>query len=574
MIDVNSLINVSNDIFLQLSLIVILAAIAALILRLFKQPHILAYILVGILITPIFKVITNTNIIESISTIGIAFLLFIVGMEMDFKKLKNVALVSTGGGLIQIVILFFIGFLASLLLGYTNIEAVYIALLISFSSTMLVIKLLSDNREINTLHGRIVVGILVVQDIVAILALSILASIDGFNWALMGIALFKFGALFGVAYLCSKFIFPWLFKFAAEYQELLLITSLAVCFSFSVAASYLGFSIAIGAFIAGLTLGNLEYNLDIMGKVKSLKDFFSMLFFVSLGMSLSLGVIKQQWVPLVVITLLVILVKPTISVVICILFKYTKKPAFLTSISLAQIGEFSLILAAQGLLLGHISNSLFSVVVVVTLFTMVLSTYSIKYDNWLYNIFERPLGMFDSFTSEGMEFVPTEVKPKIILCGHNRIGYSILEELKSVKKEVLIVDYNPEMISHLMKEGYHCIYGDVADEEIVEKMNLKQIFMLISTVPEVKDSQFIIRKVKAVNPKAKVIVTASDIDESTKLYSAGADYVILPHFLGGEHVAKLITKVRTGEIKLHEEKKHHLLHLKERKERGQEHPKT
>lgn len=574
MIDVNSLINVSNNIFLQLGLIVILAALAALTLRLLKQPHILAYILVGILVTPIFKIITNTGIIESISTIGIAFLLFIVGMEMDFKKLKNVALVSTGGGLIQIVVLFFIGFLVSLLLGFTNIEAIYIALLISFSSTMLVVKLLSDNREINTLHGRIVVGILVVQDIVAILALSILASINGFNWVLMGVALFKFGALFGIAYLSNKFIFPWLFKFAAEYQELLLITSLAVCFSFSMAASYLGFSIAIGAFVAGLTLGNLEYNFDIIGKVKSLKDFFSMLFFVSLGMSLSLGVIKQQWVPLIVITLLVILVKPAISLVTCVLFKYTKKPAFLTSISLAQIGEFSLILAAQGLLLGHISNSLFSIVVVVTLLTMILSTYFIKYDNWLYNLFEHPLRMFDFFTSEGMEFVPTDVKPKIILCGHNRIGYSILEELKSVKKEVLVIDYNPEIISHLMKEGYHCIYGDVADEEIVEKMNLKNISLLISTVPEIKDSLFIIHKVKSVNRHVKVIVTASDIDESTKLYSAGADYVILPHFLGGEHVAKLITGVRTGKVKLHEEKKHHLLHLRERKEHGQEHPKT
>ncbi len=574
MIDVNSLINVSNNIFLQLSLIVIVAAIAALLLRFLKQPQILAYILVGILITPIFKIITNTSIIESISTIGIAFLLFIVGMELDFKKLKTVALVSIGGGLVQIILLFFIGFLVSLLMGFVNLEAIYIALLISFSSTMLVIKLLSDNREINTLHGRIIVGILVVQDIVAILALSILASINGFNLTLMGLALLKFGALFGIAYLSSKFIFPWLFKFAAEYQELLLITSLAVCFAFSAAANYLGFSIAIGAFIAGLTLGNLEYNLDIMGKVKSLKDFFSMLFFVSLGMSLSLGVIKQQWVPLVVITLLVILAKPAISLFTCVLFKYTKKPAFLTSISLAQIGEFSLILAAQGLLLGHISHSLFSIIVVIALFTMVLSTYFIKYDNWLYTLFERPLRLFDAFTPEGMEFIPTDIKPKFVLCGHNRIGYSILNELKPVKKEVLVVDYNPEMISHLMKEGYHCIYGDVADEEIVERMNLKQVSMLISTVPELKDSLFIIHKIKSVNRKAKVIVTASDIEESVRLYSAGADYVILPHFLGGEQVAKLITKVRTGEIKLHEERKHHLLHLKERKEHGQEHPKA
>ena len=172
-----------------------------------------------------------------------------------------------------------------------------------------------------------------------------------------------------------------------------------------------------------------------------------------------------------------------------------------------------------------------------------------------------------------MEYLPREMKPKIILCGHNRIGYSILKELKARKKDILVVDYNPEIINMLIKNGHSCLYGDVTDEEIIEKMNLDQIHLLISTVPDTKDNLFLIRKIRAVNPKAKIILTASDVDEALKLYEHGADYVVLPHFLGGEHVANLITQVLNKEVKLQQVKEDHLCHLKERICLGHEHPK-
>lgn len=566
------MVGVTGDIFLQLGLVVIAAALAAFILRLLRQPQILAYVLVGILITPVFGLITDTSIIESMSIIGIAFLLFLVGLEMDLKALKNVVFVSGIGGTIQITILFTLGYLAALLLGYLNLEAAYIGLLLAFSSTMVAMKLLSDKRELNTLHGRIVVGILLVEDIIAIFALSILTSINGFTTSILGIAILKFVSLFAVAYLLSKFIFPPIFRFSAKHQELLLIMSLAVCFVFSLGYYYLGFSIAIGAFIAGVALGNLEYNFQIIAKVKSLRDFFALLFFVSLGMAISLTSLNKVWLPLLILLAIVTIFKPFITMTICSLFKFTKKPSFLTANSLAQVGEFSLIIAVQGLALGHISQDLFSLIVMVVLVSFTLTSYLIKYDRGLYKLMEKPLKIFDVFHTEGLEYLPTETKPKIILCGYNRIGYSILHNFTKVKKKVLVVDFNPEVIDNLVKEGYHCIYGDVTDEEIIDRMNLGKINLLISTIPEMKDNAYIIRQVKEVNKGAKVIVTAADIESALKLYETGASYVILPHFLGGEHVSHLIDKVGKKKLKLREEKKRHIDHLKERQDLGHEHP--
>ena len=279
-----------------------------------------------------------------------------------------------------------------------------------------------------------------------------------------------------------------------------------------------------------------------------------------------------MWLPLIIILAVVMVLKPLINLTICSLFKYTKKPSFLVATSLAQVGEFALIIAAQGLALGHISSDLFSLVVLITLVSFTSTSYYIQYSRGLYQFLEKPLRIFDVFNTQGLEYLPNEVKPTIVLCGHNRIGYSILQGLKKVKKKVLIVDYNPEIITQLVHDGYHCIYGDVTDEEIITRMNLEHLSLIISTVPERNDNFILIKKLREVNHRARIIVTASTIDEALELYEKGADYVILPHFLGGEHVSNLITQIRKKKIRLLEEKKRHLVHLQRRKEVGQEHP--
>ena len=458
------------------------------------------------------------------------------------------------------------------MLHFGNLEALYLGLALAFSSTMVVVKLLSDKRELNTLHGRIVLGFLLLEDIVAIFVLSLLSSVEGLAAGTILVAFVKMFSLLLLAYLSAKFILPTIFRFAAKNQELLFILSLAMCFSFSLLFQYFGFSVAVGAFIAGIMLGNLQYNVEIIAKVRSLRDFFALLFFVSLGMGLSLPTISHLWKPVLVILPLVLIFKPFITMLICSIFRYTKKPSFLVANSLAQIGEFTLIIAAQGLSLGHISEDLFSLLVLIVIATITFTSYSTTYDLFFYKLLQRPLKIFDFFTTQNLEYMPRKVKPTIALCGYNRIGYSILENLEKRKEKVLIVDFNPEVISTLAAQGHNCLYGDLTDEEVLERMNLERIELMVSTVPQLQDNFLLIHKLKAANPQAKILVTASTIDDAMQLYSKGADYVILPHFLGGEHAANLISRLRMNKLKLYEEKERHLRHLQHRKAIGHEHP--
>ncbi len=569
----DSLVDGSTGIFFQIGFIIILATVFAFIAKILKQPLIPAYILTGIIIGPYLGLITHTGIITSMSEIGIAFLLFIVGLEINIKRLRDVGLISSIGGMVQMLSIFTVTFIISIFLGFVYREAVYLGLIIAFSSTMVVVKLLSDKREIDTLHGRIILGFLLMQDIVAILALSVLTTINDFSFLFLLFSLVKGFVVFMVAVAASKFLFPAIFEFAAKSQELLFIAAVSVSFGFSILFHYIGFSIAIGAFVAGVTLANLQYNIGIIGKVKSLRDFFAVIFFVSLGMGLLLDSFMALLKPLLIFIILVIFLKPLVTMFLCSFFGYKKRTAFLTSISLAQVSEFSLIIVAQGLFLGHLSQEIFSLTVILAVATIILTSYFIKYEDNIYSRLVGFLDVFDSLTGtyNQLEYVPRK-KHDVILCGYNRVGYSIVNTLKKMKKRLFVVDFNPEIIRKLINEKIPCIYGDLGDAEVLERLNLKEAKMIISTIPTKKDNLLLIRKTKEQNKKAVVFVTSNNVDSALKLYNAGADYVILPHFLGGEHVSLLIENIEDDFKKILSTKLSHIEELNKRKSLGHEHP--
>ncbi len=590
-----------ENIFLDIGLIIIVATIVGYLARLLKQPLIPAYILTGLIIGPLLGLVEDSNMILTLSEIGIAFLLFVVGLELNLKKLRDVASISIFGGLMQFVLLFAFGFLIAATLGFLTIEATYVALIVAFSSTMVVVKLLSDKRELDTLHGRIIIGFLLMQDLIAIVALSILTTLNNFSMAILVIALLKGVILLSVAVIASKFILPSLFKFAAKSQELLFLMALTTCFFSSIFANYIGqiiiyvfkipffnfvladsvlnllkpgFSIAIGAFIAGVSIANLPYNVEIIGKVKPLKDFFATIFFVSLGLELLLGEMRTILVPLIIFTLFVIIFKPLLTMVICSLFNYKKRTSFLSSISLAQVSEFSLIIVAQGLILGHISKGVFSLTILLAIITIALTSYLIQFDNSIYVKLSVFLQIFEKIgtRTKKMEYIPEDKKTDIILCGYNRIGYSIVRTVQKMKKSLLIVDFNPDVIKRLIARKVPCIYGDIGDSEILERIGLNKAEMVISTVPEEQDNLLLIKKTKDVNKRALIFVTANQVDEALTLYDAGADYVILPHLLGGDHVSILLEDF-TGDInKILETKLKHIDELHRRRKLGREHP--
>ncbi len=563
-----------NEAFFQIGAVIIIATVLAFISRKLKQPLIPAYIVTGLLIGPVLGLIDNKELIINMSEIGIAFLLFIVGLEMNIKKIKEVALVSGLGGTIRSLTMFTLGFLIALILGFVTREAIYIGIIIAFSSTMVVIKLISDKRELDTLHGRIVVGILLMEDILAILALSILVSLEGNSFLAVILALVK-GILLLLAIMAlTKSVLPKIFKTAAKSQELLFLASISVCFLLSIAAFYLNLSIAIGAFLAGLSLASLPYNFAIIGRVKSLRDFFATIFFVSLGMELVVDEIIPIIAPMIILLVLAVLVKPFITMFLCSFFGYKRRISFITSISLAQVSEFGLIIVSQGLMLGHVSRGIFTLTILVAIITMMITSYFIKFEDKLYNRFKKSLKVFERFNHgyEDLEYMPKK-KINVIMCGHNRIGYSISRTITKLHKKMLVVDYNPEIIKMLIRKKISCIYGDAGDVEVLERLPFDEAEMIISTIPSSRVNKLLIEKIKEVNKDAAIYVTASEVEKALKLYDAGADYVILPHFLGGEHVSLMIEEFSENVGKIIEHRLKHIKELKHRQRIGHDHPK-
>lgn len=563
----------NGDIFFQIGIIIIIATILAFIAKFIKQPLIPAYVLAGLIIGPVLKLITNTETIITLSEIGIAFLLFIVGLEINLKKLKDVGLVSSIGGLTQMLAIFTASFIIAMFLGFYSKEAVYIGLIIAFSSTMVVVKLLSDKKEIDTLHGRIVLGILIMQDILAILVLSALTTLGDFSLLQLFLSLFKGAIVFLVAVAASKYIFPRVFEYCAKSQELLFISAVSVSFIFSMLFYSIGFSIAIGAFVAGVTLANLPYNLEIIGKVKSLRDFFAVIFFVSLGMELSFGILGDILIPLIIFMILAVIIKPLLIMFLCSFFGYKKRTSFKVALSLAQISEFSLIIVAQGLILGHIGQEIFSITVILAVTTIILTSYLIKFENGIYLRFSSYLDVFDKLTGpyNHLEYIPRK-KHEFIICGYNRIGYSIVDKLKKMKKKMLVVDFNPEVIKRLIHDKIPCIYGDIGDIEILSRLNLRHAAMVISTAPSKRDNLLLIRTTRKENKHATIIVTSTHISKALELYDAGADYVIMPHLLGGDHMSLLLEEFSTDINKIIKHKIAHIKELHKRKSMVHWHP--
>ncbi len=581
-----------ENIFVDIGYVFIFATIIAFLARKFKQPMIPAYILAGIVIGPLLTklsmiqsvqsffslsgpviLISNSELIKILSEIGIAFLLFVVGLEIDLKKLKDIEKVAGLGAFLQMLICFGIAFFVSLALNFSKIEASYLGFIVAFSSTMVVIKMLSDRRELDTLHGRIIIGMLLIQDIVAILALLLLNSIGSLSFIQLYIITTMSIITVIISAFLSKRVFPPLFKFAAKSRELLLIAALSVCFLFSIALDELGFSIAIGAFVAGITVGNLPYNFEIIAQIKSLRDFFATLFFVSLGMQLSIGYMLKLILPFLAFFLLVVIVKPFVILLIISIFGYKRRTSFLTSISLAQISEFSLILVANGMLLGHISKEVSTLTIMLALATIAASSYFIKFDYKIYSMLSRDLAFLESFSSSSkIEQLPKKVKSEVILCGYNRTGYNIFHKLLKLKKEFFVIEYNPDIIKKLQRQKIPCMYGDVGNPEILDRLDFKAIRFIISTIPDKSVSALIVKKVKQANKSIVTIVTAYYVDEALELYNLGADYVILPHFLGGYHASIVLEEATFNLRKLVRRRNSHIKELHKRRELGHEHP--
>lgn len=534
---------VESNVFIELSIILVIVAATSTIMRIIKQPLIIGYILAGIIASPLaLNLVHAGETIETFSRIGIAFLLFLVGLHLNPKFIKDVGGISLITGLGQVVFTFLGGLLIGYLLGFNLITSAYVSIALTFSSTIIIMKLLSDKNDLESLYGKIAVGFLLVQDLVAILLLMVLTSINGGNLTdiALGALLKGFGLLF-LVFLFSYFAFPLLNNFVAKSQEYLFVASLGWCFALATLFQYVGFSIEIGALVAGITLSMNPSHYQITSRVKPLRDFFLIIFFVFLGTQMQFTNVTNFIIPIIIFSLFVLIGGPLIVMILMGYMGYSKRNSFLVSSAIAQISEFSFILIALGVELNHLSKEILSLITVVGLITIAGSTYFIIYSEKLYRILSKVLSIFERRGKKFGEHTYNGSKNyDVILFGHNRIGSDILIYLRKSKKKTLVVDFNPSTVISLAKEGVDARYGDASDVELLNDLDFTSTKMVISTIPSLETNLLLLREVRKVNKRTIFIAIAQQIDDALSLYENGATYVLLPHLLGGKHIAAMI----------------------------------
>ncbi len=566
------------DMFTELSIILFLTVLISAVMHFLKQPLIIGYILSGIIAGPVvFNIVQSADTFSTFAQMGITFLLFMVGLNLNFRVIGDVGKTSLLTGIGQVVFTSLIGYsIIRFLLGFSNITSIYLAIAITFSSTIIIMKLLSDKKDLEALYGRISIGFLIVQDLIAIFVLTLISSIQRGN-SVTGFAfesVMKGVGSIIVLILISLYIFPHMTKLIAKSQEFLMLFAISWCFAVASVFSYLNLSIEAGALLAGISLSMTPNHYEISYKMRPLRDFFIILFFVLLGSQMVFASISQYIVPAILLSLFILIGNPLIVMTLMGLLGYTKRNSFLAGLTVAQISEFSLILIALGVKMGHLTGEIISLITLIALITIAGSTYMIIYSNQLYRLLSRYLTLFERPGKKIDEHkYHKDENYDIILFGHDDIGYDITTSLKKIKKKFLIIDYNPKVIINLFKEGYDCKYGDVNDTELLDELNFSKTKMVISTIPAIDTNLLLIRKVKDVNKDAIISVVAQQIDDALKLYDAGATYVIMPHFLGGRQASTLIENNQLSLSGFLNEKVAHIENLKLRKSMGHEHPK-
>lgn len=536
-----------EHIFFEIAVVLSMAAGLGVVTMIFRQSGVLAYIITGIIIGPLgYLAFDSKDTLEVMSKIGITLLLFLVGLEMNPSGFKQIGKSAVIIGLGQVAFTSLVGYFVAHLLGFSSMTSIFIALALTFSSTIIVVKLLSEKKDLGSLYGRIVIGVLLVQDFIALLALVVLSSygVGGkaasvFN---IGSILLKGGVLFLFLNFIGKRFLPKFIGFIARSQELLFLTSIAFALGVAnvFASSFIGLSLEVGGFLAGIALSYSSENYHIHSRIRPLRDFFIVMFFIILGSTLALKESVDILIPVLTFSAFVIVGNPLVVMIVMGLLGYKKRTSFMSGLAIAQVSEFSFVLIQLGGKIGYVDERVIAIVTLTGIVTIATSSYLIMGSNWLYKILSPALIVFEK--KETIEKVLTykDLSGHFVLAGAHRLGGHIISVLP--KENTAIVDFNPDIVKKLEREGYNVIYGDISDEEIQDDVNLLNAKLVISTVPDLEDSLTIlenIKKSKAVK-MPKVILTASDEWEAKELYEKGADYVILPHFIGAQQISYMI----------------------------------
>jgi Kef-type K+ transport system membrane component KefB len=551
--------------FLELSLILALATGVAIIMQKLRLPLLLGHILTGILAGPaVMQIIQGKETIEVFSQLGITALLFVVGLSLNPAVIREVGRVAVTTGIGQIVFTTAFGCLLALLLGYPFTTAIFIAVALTFSSTIIIMKLLSERGDEGRLYGKISIGFLLVQDLVATLILILISTFSkGGDFA--AALLTTSGKMLGIVFVLSlfaKFVLPNLSRQFAKSQEFLFLFSAGWGIGLAALFHALGLSIEIGALAAGVSLASSPYRFEITAKMRLLRDFFIVMFFVLLGAQLSWDSILAQLPHALVFSLFILIGNPLIVISIMGWMNYSKKTSFYAGLTVAQISEFSLILILLVAQKGLIPESVIPLVTIVGIVTIAASTVMILKADALYAWFAPYLGMFER--AHPRKERQSKERYDALVFGCHRVGTEFLSILKKNRLKYLVIDFDPSMIENLKRQGVPCRYGDAHDNEFLEELNLAAAKIIISTIPETEVNMLLLQKAKKANMQTMVIVSAHTPEQAQALYGAKADYVIMPHFLGGNYTAMMLDRYGLKKIPFMRERKRHIRHLESR----------
>lgn len=552
-----------HDLLIHIGITILAAAVFAYLGNLLRQPLILAYLAAGVVLGANvgFGIIKSEKDISTISEIGLILLLFMIGMEIDLKKIKasGKSLLVTGSTQFFICAVLGVGFFS--LLGYKisggKYDLFYLAVCCGISSTAIVVKLLYSKFELDTLAGRLTLGILVFQDIWAIVILGVQPNLADPKILQILFSFVKAGALVAVSTALSKYVLPVLFARIAKISELVLLLSLGWCLAVCAGAQALGLSLEMGALIAGVSISTFPYNLDVVAKVTSIRDFFVTIFFVSLGMKIPNPVVHIDLVGIAFLTAGFLMVSRFLSIYPVLFFlKNGNRVSLLTSISLSNISEFSLVIAALGLASGHIDQNMLSIIIFTFVITSVLAPYMIKYNQQLQALLTRffeTIGFKDK--AKFVEPADAKLDKEVALLGFFRVASSFVMDLNekkanhSLKEKIVVVDFNQAVHEKLRTFDIPAIYGDISNVDTLHHLGLHDVKVAISTIPDnilVGTSNLkLIKQVQEIAPHAKIIVTAETPAAALKMYEAGADYVFLPRTLASNHLIPIIEDMLT-----------------------------
>lgn len=562
MIDM-ALINSSP--FYEWAALLALAAFVGFIGLQLRQPMVVSFIAVGVLAGPsALNIVSDHGNIELMAELGIAVLLFLVGLKLDLKLVRTLGLVALATGLGQVLFTSLFGFLIALALGMSVVVALYVAVALTFSSTIIIVKLLSDKREVDSLHGRIAIGFLIVQDLVVVLAMMVLSSFGiGALESDNGDALARVAGILvnGAAMLLSILLFirylatPLVGRIAHS-QELMVTFAIAWAALLAAAGHHLGFSKELGGLLAGISLASTPYREAIVARLGSLRDFLLLFFFIALGTQLDLSLLGAQIGPAMAFSVFVLVGNPLIVMVIMGLLGYRKRTGFLAGLTVAQISEFSLIFMAMGMTLGHVDAEALGLVTLVGLITIALSVYMITWSHVLYRWLEPVLGLFeraDPRREASVADQDVDIRGyDVVVFGLGRYGMAISRFLEDQDYRVLGVDFNPEVVRQLRERGKQAVFGDAADQEFMATLPLQGVRWVVCALPQHdlgvthEDPRLLILNgLRHRQFNGRIALATHYSQDIEGLQAKGADLVLAPFTDAAElAVAKLVADMR------------------------------